>query len=175
MRQKAKAVNFGIVYGQGAYGLSKSIGVSVREAEEFISGYFERYPRVKEFIGSTVEAARRDGFVRTLAGRKRLIEGINASGATRAAAERISVNSVIQGSAADLIKLAMISIHPELPSVSPRSRMLMQIHDELVFEVPDEDLDVVRAFVEREMVEALELAVPLKVDFAIAKNWADAK
>jgi DNA polymerase-1 len=175
MRQKAKAVNFGIVYGQGPYGLSKSIGVSVQEAEQFITGYFERYPKVKEFIGSTVETARRDGFVRTLAGRKRFIEGINAGGATRAAAERISVNSVIQGSAADLIKLAMIRIHDELPAVSARSRMLMQIHDELVFEVPDEELEVVRPFIQREMEQALELAVPLVVDFAVAHNWADAK
>ncbi|MBS3762607.1 MAG: DNA polymerase I [Planctomycetes bacterium] len=147
MRQKAKAVNFGIVYGQSAYGLSKSIGVPVPEAQKFIDSYFERYPRVKTFIGKTVSQARENGYVRTLAGRRRAIKGIRSSGQVRSAAERIAVNSVIQGSAADLIKLAMISIYKALPQISQQSRMLVQIHDELLFEVPDPELDAVRHFV----------------------------
>jgi DNA polymerase-1 len=175
MRQQAKAVNFGIIYGLSAYGLSRQIGMAEREAARFIDGYFERYPKVKEFIGRTIEQARRDGCVRTLAGRRRTIEGLNASGATRKAAERIAVNTVIQGSAADLIKLAMIEIHRGLPAVSGRARMLIQIHDELVFEAPDEELDQVARFVADRMSGALRLDVPLKVAVAVGKNWADAK
>ena len=175
MRQRAKAVNFGIIYGLSPYGLSKQIGVSVEEAERFIRGYFERYPKVKQFIGQTIDRARRDGYVRTLAGRRRRLEGINASGATRSAAERIAVNTVIQGSAADLIKLAMIEIHRGLPAVSERAHMLMQIHDELVFEAPDPELEAVGQFIVEKMSGALELDVPLKVHTAVGKNWADAK
>ncbi|MFO7959296.1 MAG: DNA polymerase I [Candidatus Brocadiia bacterium] len=175
MRQRAKAVNFGIIYGVSPYGLSRQIDVSQQEAQEFIDQYFERYPRVKEFIGQTIDSARRNGYARTLAGRKRIIEGIRSSGATRSAAERIAVNTVIQGSAADLIKRAMIRIHQELPSVSERSRMLLQIHDELVFEVPEADVDEVRRYVTDEMKGALDLDVPLKVDTGIGKNWADVK
>lgn len=175
MRQQAKAVNFGIIYGLSPYGLSHQIGVPLRQAEGFIRAYFERYPEVKRFIGNTIDQARRDGYVRTLAGRKRTIEGIRASGAARSAAERIAVNTVVQGTAADLIKLAMIEIHRGLADVSPRAHMLIQIHDELVFEAPDEDMEDVRLFVTDKMSGALDLAVPLKVDTAVAKNWADAK
>lgn len=175
MRRKAKAVNFGIVYGLGAYGLSRQIDVPLAEAEKFITSYFERYPMVKQFIGRTIDQARRDGYVRTLAGRKRNVENINAMGAARAAAERIAVNTVVQGSAADLIKLAMIAIHRGLPAVSERARMCVQIHDELLFEVPDADLDAVGRFVTECMTNALPLDVPVKVDLGVGKNWADAK
>jgi len=175
MRQRAKAVNFGIIYGLSAYGLSKQIGVPVPEAEQFIRSYFQRYPKVREFIGRTIDEARRDGCVRTLVGRRRRVEGINDSGAARSAAERIAVNTVVQGTAADMIKLAMIEIHRGLPRVSERARMCIQIHDELVFEVPDADLDEVGRFVADRMSAALELDVPLKVDLAVGKNWAEAK
>jgi len=175
MRQQAKAVNFGIIYGLSPYGLSRQIGVTVAEAGEFIAAYFERYPEVKRFIGSTIDQARRDGYVRTLAGRKRTIEGIRAAGAARSAAERIAVNTVVQGTAADLIKRAMIEIHQGLPDVSRQTHMLIQIHDELLLEAPDEDMDRVRRFVTDRMSRALDLRVPLKVDTATAKNWADAK
>jgi len=175
MRQRAKAVNFGIIYGQSAYGLSRQIGVPVPEAERFIADYFERYPQVRAFMASTIDAARRNGWVKTLAGRKRRIEGLNGRGAPRAAAERIAVNSVVQGSAADLIKLAMIEIHNGLPQVSPRARMLIQIHDELVFEAPDDEMERVQEFVRGKMIAALDLDVRLKVDMSVAKNWADAK
>jgi len=175
MRQNAKGVNFGIIYGQGKYGLAGALGIPVREAEEFIDGYFHRYPQVKKFMRGVVRDARRDGHVHTLSGRRREIEGINGAGTARAAAERVAVNTVIQGSAADLIKVAMIDIHRELPGVCPRARMLMQIHDELVFEVPDCDLDTVSAFVAEKMTGALPLDVKLKVDIATGKNWAEAK
>jgi len=175
MRQHAKAVNFGIIYGLSPYGLSRQIGIATEEAEQFIANYFARYPKVKEFIDQTIAQARRDGSVRTLAGRRRKIEGLHTCGATRRAAERIAVNTVVQGSAADLIKLAMIEIHRGLPAVSSRGRMLIQIHDELVFEAPDDELEAVTRFVTDKMSGALELEVPLKVAVAAGKNWADAK
>lgn len=175
MRRRAKAVNFGIIYGQQAYGLSRQIGTSVDEARGFIDDYFAQYPAVKEFIGSVVEQAREDGFVKTLAGRIRFVPGIRSSGSRRSAAERIAVNTVIQGTAADLIKRAMIRIHDELPGVSEKSRMLLQIHDELVFEVPDNELDEMVEFVTDRMSGAMDLSVPLKVDIATGKNWEEAK
>jgi DNA polymerase-1 len=175
MRQRAKAVNFGIIYGLSPYGLSRQIDIPVEEAERFIEDYFRRYPRVRQFIGRTVERARQFGYARTLAGRKRRIEGLRSSGATRSAAERIAVNTVIQGTAADLIKRAMIDIHSGLRAVSPRARMLLQIHDELLFEVPDEEVEPVRRFVTQKMIDALKLDVPLKVDTGVGKNWTEAK
>jgi DNA polymerase-1 len=175
MRQRAKAVNFGIIYGQTPYGLSAQIDVSVEQAQRFIDSYFDRYPRVREFIGRTVETARREEFVRTLSGRRRRITGIRGSGTVRSAAERIAVNSVIQGTAADLIKLAMIAISNELAQVSDQSNMLLQIHDELVFEVPEEEVDRVQDFVVDKMTNAMELSVPIQVDVATGKNWEQAK
>ncbi len=175
MRQRAKAVNFGIIYGLSPYGLSRQIDIPVEEAEAFIEDYFRRYPRVREFIGKTIDRARQFGYAKTLAGRKRRIEGLRSSGAARSAAERIAVNTVIQGTAADLIKRAMIDIHRGLPEVSTDSRMLLQIHDELLFEVPDEDMEAVRRFVTQKMTGALKLDVPLKVEAAVGANWAETK
>ncbi len=175
MRQRAKAVNFGIIYGLSPYGLSRQIDIPVEEAEQFIEDYFRRYPRVKEFIGKTIDRARQFGFAKTLAGRKRRIEGLRSTGPARSAAERIAVNTVIQGTAADLIKRAMIDVHRGLPEVSPRSRMLVQIHDELLFEVPDDEAEKVRRFVTQKMTDALKLDVPLKVAAAVGKNWAETK
>jgi len=175
MRRRAKAVNFGIVYGVSPYGLARQIEMPLEEARRFIDEYFERYPRVREFIGRTVAEARLSGGIRTLAGRWRPVRGLKSSGPVRSAAERIAVNSVIQGSAADLIKIAMIAIHRGLPSVSNSGRMLLQIHDELLFEVPDADLEPVREFVAQKMQGAMKLDVPLKVDVAIGKNWEEAK
>jgi DNA polymerase-1 len=175
MRQRAKAVNFGIVYGQTAYGLSKSIDISIDEAGEFINNYFKRYPKVKTFIEKTIETARNKGFVRTISGRQRPISGLRSSGTVQSAAERIAVNTVIQGSAADLIKKAMISLHRRLPEVSERSNILIQIHDELLLEVPDDEMDAVKKLVTREMTDVADLDVPLKVDVATGKNWEEAK
>ncbi len=145
------------------------------EARNFIEDYFEQYPAVRDFIGRTVDQARRDRYVKTLAGRIRYLPGIRSSGARRSAAERMAVNTVIQGSAADLIKRAMIEIHRGLGGVSAGSKMLLQIHDELVFEVPDEELDRVIEFITERMGRAMDLAVPLKVDVATGKNWEEAK
>ncbi len=175
MRQRAKAVNFGIVYGQSAYGLAQQIDMSFEEAQAFIDGYFARYPRVKEFIGRTIEEARNNGYVHTLAGRRRAITGIRSSGPVRSAAERVAVNTVIQGSAADLVKMAMAAISRGLPLVSARSRMLLQIHDELLFEVPDDEVREMGEFVREKMSGAMQLTVPLKVDVAVGKNWEEAK
>jgi DNA polymerase-1 len=175
MRQQAKAVNFGIIYGQSPYGLSQQIDVPVEDAEKFIEEYFDRYPDVRKFIGRTIDRARKDGYVSTLAGRKRRIEGIRGSGATRGAAERIAVNTVIQGSAADLIKRAMIRIDRELPDICEDAHMLLQIHDELLFEVPDGEVGTVRDFVVDRMTGALALDVPLAVETAVGKNWAETK
>jgi len=175
MRRQAKAVNFGIVYGQKAYGLSRQLGVPVDEASRFIREYFRRYPGVKKFIGRTISEARRNGYVKTLGGRRRAIAGIRSRGVARSAAERIAVNTVIQGSAADLIKKAMIEIDRDLKGISKRARMLIQIHDELLFEVPDADIEAVRDFVTAKMNGAMQLAVPLKVDTAVGKNWQEAK
>ena len=175
MRRRAKAVNFGIVYGLSAYGLSRQIGVPISEAQQFIDGYFERYPQVKRFIGETIARAREQGYVRTLAGRRRRIEGIRSSGALRSAAERMAVNTAVQGSAADLIKKAMIAISNGLSAVSRRAAMLLQIHDELLFEVPDEEVDAVRQFVVEQMTGAMELSVPLKVEAGVGKDWSQVK
>ncbi len=175
MRRKAKAVNFGIVYGQTAYGLAASLGISQDEAQEFIDEYFSRYPDVRRFIDEIISTATNDGYVKTITGRLRPIRGLEGGGSVRSAAERVAVNSVIQGSAADLIKKAMININFKLRDVSERSAMLVQIHDELLFEVPDEDLCRVRALVREEMTGAMDLNIPLKVDFATGKNWEDAK
>ncbi|MFP4176605.1 MAG: DNA polymerase I [Candidatus Brocadiia bacterium] len=175
MRSRAKAVNFGIVYGQTPYGLSGQLGISVEKAREFIDQYFDRYPGVKRFIGKTIQTARENGYVRTLSGRRRHIKGIRDSGTVRSAAERIAVNSVIQGTAADMIKLAMITIHDELEQISDRSAMLLQIHDELVLEVPEVDIDPVRQFVVDRMSGAMDLSVPIEVDVATGRNWDEAK
>ncbi len=175
MRQRAKAVNFGIVYGQTPYGLSNQLDIPVDEAEDFIETYFDRYPRVREFIGDTVNTAREEGYVRTLAGRRRRITGIRGSGTVRSAAERVAVNSVIQGSAADMIKLAMIPINRELPAVSERSAMLLQIHDELLLEVPQSEVAEVEEFVVDRMTNAMDLSVPIEVDVATGANWDEAK
>ncbi len=175
MRRKAKAVNFGIVYGQTGYGLAGSLGISVEEAEAFIDDYFDRYPGVRHFIDEVVSEASVEGYVKTIAGRIRPVIGLEDNGTVRAAAERVAVNSVIQGSAADLIKKAMININSGMKKVCKRSAMLIQIHDELLFEVPDEKLHQMKAFIGREMTSAMDLGVPLKVDFASGKNWEDAK
>jgi DNA polymerase-1 len=174
MRQRGKAVNFGIIYGQKAYGLSQQLDVSVDEARRFIESYFERYPGVREFIGRTIDRGRKQGYVSTIWGRRRYVPGLRGSGSVRGAAERVAVNTVIQGSAADLIKQAMIDVADEVEGMG-RTRMLMQIHDELVFETPDDRLDELSELVEREMSGAMDLSVPLKVDIATGKNWEDAK
>lgn len=173
-RRRAKAVNFGIVYGLSAFGLSQQIGIEPREAKQFIDAYFEKYSGVRRFIDSTLEQARRDGKVFTLFGRVRPIPDINGKNANlRGFAERTAVNTPLQGTAADLIKLAMIRIDRELQSRGLKSRMTLQVHDELVFEVPEDEVDTMRQLVKHEMEKVHPLRVPLLVEVGVGKNWRD--
>jgi DNA polymerase-1 len=175
-RSRAKAVNFGIIYGQTAYGLSRATGMGVGEAENFIRMYFMRYPGIRLFINSTIEQARHDGFVKTILGRRRAVPEINSRNkGLRSQAERLAVNTVIQGSAADLIKRAMINIHRRIIDEPRPCRMIIQVHDELVFDVPRAALEVEADFVRHEMTTALPLDVPVKVDLAWGDNWRDSK
>ena len=176
MRDRAKAVNFGIIYGQTAFGLSQGTGMSRGEAQAFIDAYFERYPRIRAFIHECIESARRQGFVRTLLGRRRPIPDIDSRNrAAKALAERLAVNTVVQGSAADLIKLAMIRLHERIERERLPLRMLLQVHDELVCEAPRERAEEMCGRVAEEMRGAMTLRVPLRVDARSAANWLEAK
>ena len=173
-RRRAKAVNFGIVYGLSAFGLSQQIGIDPKEAKRFIEAYFEKYSGVREFIDRTLEQARRDQKVTTLFGRVRPIPDIHSKNFNlRGFAERTAVNTPLQGTAADLIKLAMIRIDAELLQRGLRSRMLLQVHDELVFEVPEEEVETMRRLVTERMENVHALKVPLKVEVGVGPNWRD--
>lgn len=176
MRSKAKAVNFGIVYGISDYGLSKDIGVSRKEAGQYIDSYFSKYHGVKSFINKVVKQAHEEGYVSTLFGRRRYLPDINSSNFNqRAFAERTAMNTPIQGTAADIIKKAMIDVWLALKSRNLRSRMLLQVHDELVLEVPEDEVDVVTNLVKEAMEQSVVLAVPLLVEVKVGENWAKAK
>jgi DNA polymerase-1 len=175
-RRDAKAVNFGIVYGISAFGLAAQLGISRGEAEKYIKNYFARYAGVRRFIDATIEEVRRTGVTRTLFGRERPIPEINSRNPNaRGFAERTAVNSPLQGTAADLIKLAMVRIDAALHAGGYRSTMLLQVHDELVFECPPEEVEAVSKLAKREMEGACQLDVPLVVDVGIGDNWRDAK
>ena len=176
MRRAAKAVNFGIVYGLTPYGLSRDLGVTVEEAQAFINEYFERYPGVKGFIEATIARAYEAGFVTTLCGRRRPLPGLKEKNRmVRQFAERAAVNAVIQGTAADMIKIAMIRLHDRLSAESPEARMRLQIHDELLFELPPGREETLTQTITEEMTGALELEVPVKVNVATGRNWMEAK
>jgi len=173
-RRKAKAVNFGIVYGLSAFGLSQQLGIESSEARKFIDAYFEKYAGVRAFIDSTLEQTRRDQKVKTMFGRIRPIPDINSKNATqRGFAERTAVNTPLQGTAADLIKLAMIRIDAEIRQRELKSRMTLQVHDELVFEVPENEVDVVKPLIREHMENAHALAVPVVVEIGVGANWRD--
>ncbi|MDA0590567.1 MAG: DNA polymerase I [Planctomycetota bacterium] len=175
-RRIAKAVNFGVIYGQTPYGLAAALGISREEATEFIENYFERYSGVADFIETSLQESALNGFARTILGRRRAISGIRSRrGSTLNMAERTAVNTVIQGSAADLIKMAMVKIHRKLPNLGFPARMLLQIHDELVFETPAQHAETLSKFVRTEMESAMNLSVPITVDLATGPNWLDAK
>ncbi len=176
-RSAAKAVNFGIIYGQSAHGLAQQTEMNRGEAQVFIDRYFARFPRVREFIDATIETARAAGEVKTILGRRRQLADLNSSNKMkRAAAERMAINTLIQGSAADLIKKAMIAIHRRLPQVAPGARLLLQIHDELLFECPPEAVEALREMVRAEMEHALpEVTTPLTVDIGVGRNWLELK
>jgi DNA polymerase-1 len=173
-RRQAKVVNFGIVYGLSAFGLSQQLGIEPAEAKQFIAAYFERYKGVRAFIDKTLDEARRDLKVRTLHGRVRPIPDINSKNANqRGFAERTAVNTPLQGTAADLIKVAMIRIDGALRERGLKSRMTLQVHDELVFEVPENEVDILQSLVREHMEKAHPLAVPLLVEMGVGSNWRD--
>ncbi len=175
MRRRAKTINFGILYGMGAYSLGRELGISSKEAQRYIDSYFERYPQVCRFINECVETARRQQYVTTLLGRRCAVTDINSRNhQQRSYAERNAVNYPVQGSAADIIKVAMINIHNRFRQQRLRSRMVLQVHDELVFDVAADELDEVRAVVEEEMTSAVELDVPLQVTIGCGANWCEA-
>ena len=175
MRRQAKTINFGIIYGQGAFSLAKQLGVARNVAEKFISAYKERHSGAIAFLDSCVSGAREKGYVTTILGRRLPISDINSSnGNLRSFAERNAINYPIQGSAADIIKQAMLGVDRAIRTEGLKSRLIMQVHDELVFEVPEMELEQLRGLVEREMSQAVSLQVPLKVDINYGRNWSEA-
>lgn len=175
MRSKAKTANFGIIYGISAFGLAERMGVDRREAKELIDGYFRTYPSIREFIDKSIEDARAKGYVETVFHRRRYLADINSRNAVvRGVAERNAVNAPIQGSAADIIKVAMIRIHQRLENEGLKAKMILQVHDELNFSVPREELDKVRELVVEEMQNAYKMQVPLVADSGVGANWLEA-
>jgi DNA polymerase-1 len=176
MRRQAKAINFGIIYGQSAFGLANELGIAKDAAAEFIEAYFQRYPAIDTFLSGILEEAWKNREVRTILGRRRSVEGVRPPDRTRGnrsrtMPERIAINTVIQGSAADLIKKAMIEVHQSLAVQYPRSRLLLQIHDELVVEAEQTQMDEVGRLIRHEMSNAFSLSVPLKVAVECGPNW----
>ncbi|RAW03285.1 DNA polymerase I [Pseudochryseolinea flava] len=175
MRRKAKEVNFGILYGSTAFGLSQNLGISRTEAQEIIQSYFTEFPSIKRYMDDAINAAREKEFVETILGRRRYLRDINSRNiTTRGFAERNAINAPIQGSAADIIKIAMINIHRWLNKENLKSKMIMQVHDELVFDVHKDEVDVVKENVAFLMKHAVNLEVPMEVEVGIATNWLDA-
>ena len=175
MRRKAKEVNFGIMYGIGAFGLASRLDIAQSEAKEIIAKYFQRFPKVNQYIADTIAKARRDGFVSTLLDRRRYLPEVLSKNANlRSNAERQAINMPIQGTAADMIKRAMIGIHAELEKKNLQSKMLLQVHDELVFEALRKEEHVLRKLVEVEMKNALKLSVPIEVEIGVGDNWLEA-
>jgi len=175
MRRTAKVINFGIIYGMSGYGLAKELGVSQREAQNYIDAYFERYKGVKNYIERILKETRSNGFVKTMFGRIRYVPEINNhDNSVRQVGERIAMNTPIQGTAADIIKLAMVSIHRKLKEKCLCSHIIMQIHDELVLEVKDEETETVKDIVRTEMENVIKLSVPLNVSLGLGKSWAEA-
>jgi DNA polymerase-1 len=175
MRGRAKTINFGVMYGMGARGLSRQLGISVEEAKSFIEEYFERYPGIREYIERSKEDVRGKGFAETLLGRRRMLPDIESEdGRVRSFSERIAINMPIQGTAADMIKVAMVGIDRAITDAGLRSRMILQVHDELVFDVVPDELDEMREIVRELMESAVELKVPVRVDIGVGGNWLEA-
>jgi DNA polymerase-1 len=174
-RSHAKTVNFGIIYGVSAFGLSNQTSLSRSESAALIEAYYQTYPRLKSYIQEQVEFARENGYVQTILGRRRYLKDINSANAiVRGGAERNAVNAPIQGSAADVIKIAMINIHKKLTSENWKSKMLLQVHDELVFDVHNSELEKIQPMIKHEMENAFKMAVPLDIEIGIGKNWLEA-
>ncbi len=175
MRSKAKAVNFGIIYGQGAFGLAQNLGISRSEGKEIIESYFNQFSSLKKYQQETIERARQTGYVETILGRRRYLPDIvSSNGVVRSFAERNAINAPIQGSAADIIKVAMINIHNELKRLKLRTKMIMQVHDELVFDVHLDEVEIVKPIIRDKMSNAINMRVPLVVDMNTGNNWLEA-
>ena len=175
MRYKAKSVNFGIIYGQGAFGLAENLQISRTEAKTLIDNYFREYSSIRDYMDSMQQSARDKGYVETLCGRRRYLRDINSANAVvRGFAERNAINAPIQGSAADMIKLAMINIHKELSTGKYKTRMLLQVHDELIFDVPKDEVEIIKPVIEKCMREALPLKVPVEVGMGTGNSWLEA-
>jgi DNA polymerase I len=175
MRRNAKMVNFGIIYGISAFGLSERLGISRGEAGSIINNYFKEYPGIKAYMNNQMEFARKNGFVETMLGRRRMLRDINSSNSVvRGFAERNAINAPIQGSSADMIKIAMISIHKELTEKALKSKMILQVHDELVFDAHKDELEVLKVIIEKNMKNALPLSVPVLVETNTGNNWLEA-
>ena len=174
-RSNAKTVNFGIIYGVSAFGLSQQTNLNRTESKELINTYYENYPQLKSYMSSQVDFARENGYVTTVLGRRRYLKDILSQNAiVRGAAERNAINAPIQGSAADIIKLAMIKIHDRMKNGDWKAKMLLQVHDELVFDVPKSEVDSLSTMIKEEMENAFKLEVPLVVDIGVGNNWLEA-
>jgi len=175
MRRKAKMVNFGIIYGISAFGLAQRLEIPRKEAAEIIEAYFVQYPNIKKYMNDTVDGAREKGYVETVKGRRRYIRDINSRNQTvRGFAERNAINAPIQGSAADMIKIAMIHVHAAMQEAKLKSKMILQVHDELLFEVHRDEKEQLRELVIENMKNAINLDIPLEVEVGIGANWLEA-
>jgi DNA polymerase I len=175
MRRNAKTVNFGIIYGISAFGLSERLNIPRKEAADIIRQYFERFSGIKQYMEDSIKRARSNGFVETLMKRRRYIRDINSANAViRSFAERNAINAPIQGSSADMIKIAMINIYNEFNRLGLQSKMIMQVHDELVFDVLAEEVETVKPVIERCMKTAMSLSIPVEVEMSTGNNWLEA-
>ena len=174
-RSNAKTVNFGIIYGVSAFGLSNQTELNRTQSKELIETYYKTYPMLSAFVRDQIDFARENGYVETISGRRRYLKDINSQNAIiRGAAERNAVNAPIQGSAADIIKIAMINIHKRIQENNYRTKMLLQVHDELVFDVYKPELDTIKSLVRYEMENAYNMSIPLSVEMDIGENWLEA-
>jgi DNA polymerase-1 len=175
-RSRAKEVNFGIVYGMSDYGLSENLGISRKEAKLYIDNYFKKYPNVKKYLDDTIEKCRSLGYVTTLLNRKRYIPDIHSKNFNiRSFAERAAMNTPIQGSAADIIKIAMVRVYRDLKEGGFRSRLILQVHDELLIDCVPDELEAVEVLLKRDMEKAIQLEVPLEIDMKSGANWYETK
>ena len=175
LRRNAKAINFGLIYGISAFGLGKQLGITRNLAAEYMAMYFEKYPRVKKYMESTKESASQNGYVETLFGRRLYLREINASNAMRRqASERAAINAPVQGTAADIMKIAMIKMHQSLENEKSQAQIILQVHDELILDTPEKEIDKVVNLTTEAMMGAAQLDVPLEIDIGIGDNWDQA-
>ena len=175
-RSAAKAVNFGIVYGISDFGLSQNLKIPMKEAKQYIDSYLSKYQDIGKYMDETIEDAKHDGYVKTILNRRRYIPEINSGNAIlKNLGKRLAMNAPIQGSAADIIKIAMVNVYKKLEENNLKSKLILQVHDELIFEVPQEELDMMIELVTKTMEDVVELQVPLKADYSYGNTWYDAK